>query len=185
MPELAAWDSFYVIVGSSAAALIGLQFVVMTLIAEEASQRSAQAGAAYSTPTVLHFSAVLFLSAAVRAPWPALAPIATLWGLVGFGGVIYALVTTARMTKSEAYRPVLEDWAFHSSAPLAAYLALLGAALVVFASPGLAPFVAGAAVLTLLFVGIHNAWDGVAFHVFVTRPRARAARDSSQAKDNS
>jgi hypothetical protein len=34
MPELAAWDSFYVIVGSAAGALIGLQFVVMTLIVD-------------------------------------------------------------------------------------------------------------------------------------------------------
>jgi hypothetical protein len=32
--ELAEWNSFYVIVGSSAGALIGLQFVVMALIAE-------------------------------------------------------------------------------------------------------------------------------------------------------
>ncbi len=34
MPELAEGDSFHVIVGSAASALIGLQFVVMTLIAE-------------------------------------------------------------------------------------------------------------------------------------------------------
>ena len=33
MAELGAWDSFYVIVGSAAGALIGLQFVVMTLVA--------------------------------------------------------------------------------------------------------------------------------------------------------
>ena len=29
MPEFAGWDSFYVIVGSAAGALIGLQFVVL------------------------------------------------------------------------------------------------------------------------------------------------------------
>jgi len=33
MTELAGWENFYVIVGSSAGALIGLQFVVITLIA--------------------------------------------------------------------------------------------------------------------------------------------------------
>jgi hypothetical protein len=32
MSELAKWDSFYAIVGSAADALIGLQFVVATLI---------------------------------------------------------------------------------------------------------------------------------------------------------
>ena len=34
MQELEGWESFYVIVGSSAGALIGLQFVVMTLLAD-------------------------------------------------------------------------------------------------------------------------------------------------------
>ena len=33
MTALSGWENFYVIVGSSAGALIGLQFVVMTLIA--------------------------------------------------------------------------------------------------------------------------------------------------------
>jgi len=39
MPSIAAWDNFYVIVGSSAAALTGLQFVVATLIATDEEQR--------------------------------------------------------------------------------------------------------------------------------------------------
>ena len=34
MTALAGWENFYVIVGSSAGALIGLQFVVITLIAD-------------------------------------------------------------------------------------------------------------------------------------------------------
>jgi hypothetical protein len=50
MAELAAWDSFYLIVGSAAGALIGLQFVVMTLVAAT-SQNAAEAGAAFATPT--------------------------------------------------------------------------------------------------------------------------------------
>ncbi len=34
MPALTEWENFYVIVGSAAGALIGLQFVVMTLSRE-------------------------------------------------------------------------------------------------------------------------------------------------------
>ena len=34
MTALVGWENFYVIVGSSAGALIGLQFVVITLIAD-------------------------------------------------------------------------------------------------------------------------------------------------------
>ena len=61
MSILAEWDSFCVIVGSSAGALIGLQFVVMTLMAER-QIRSPDAGAAFGSPTVVHFSVVLFLA---------------------------------------------------------------------------------------------------------------------------
>jgi hypothetical protein len=39
MTALTGWDNFYVIVASSAGALIGLQFVVITLIAEMPSAR--------------------------------------------------------------------------------------------------------------------------------------------------
>ena len=47
MTELAEWESFYIIVGPSAGALIGLQFVVLTLIGERPTMRVAEAGAAF------------------------------------------------------------------------------------------------------------------------------------------
>jgi hypothetical protein len=95
MLDLAKWSSFYVIAGSAAGALIGLQFVVMTLIAGGPALRAAEAGAAFATPTIIHFGVVLLLSAAASVP-----------------------------------------------------------------------FVVAAATLLLLFVGIHNAWDAVTYHVF-------------------
>jgi hypothetical protein len=71
MSELAQWNSFYVIVGSSAGALIGLQFVVLALIADLPIARgAAQAGDAFSTSSVVHFGVVLLLSAVATAPWP-------------------------------------------------------------------------------------------------------------------
>jgi hypothetical protein len=53
--ELDKWDSFYIIVGSAAGVLIGLQFVVLTLIAERPPIRAAEAGAAFATPTIAHY----------------------------------------------------------------------------------------------------------------------------------
>jgi hypothetical protein len=76
MTALDGWGNFYVIVGPSAGALIGLQFVVMTLIANMPLTRGgAQAGDTFTTPTVVHFGAVLLLSAVGSAPWPALSPL--------------------------------------------------------------------------------------------------------------
>src|SRR5438876_7650015 len=105
MSELTEWDSFYVIVGSAAGALIGLQFVVLTLIAEHPPLRAAEAGAAFATPTIIHFTAALFLSAIVRAPWHSLVPAAVLWGIVGLIGVAYALVVIRRLRLQIVYRP--------------------------------------------------------------------------------
>ena len=55
MTALAEWQNFYVIVGSSAGALIGLQFVVMALVADmPRTPVQAQAGRAFATPTIVY-----------------------------------------------------------------------------------------------------------------------------------
>jgi hypothetical protein len=68
MPQLHEWESFYVIVGSFAGALIGLQFVVMTLVAVRPPKRPADAAAAFATPNIVHFCAVLLLTVLLCAP---------------------------------------------------------------------------------------------------------------------
>src|SRR6266513_1811947 len=105
MSEFAEWESFYVIVGSAAGALIGLQFVVLTLIAERPPLRAADAGAAFSTPTIVHFGTALLLSAILRAPWQAVTPVAALWGFVGLSGAVYTGIVARRMRVQTAYRP--------------------------------------------------------------------------------
>jgi hypothetical protein len=171
MTALSAWQNFYVIVGSSAGALIGLQFVVMTLVANMPVTRvDAQAGDAFTTPTVVHFGAVLLLSAVASAPWDGLAAVAVLWGLLGLSGVVYVVLVARRLRSLTAYRAVFEDRLFHVLLPFAAYAALAASACAAYSHPRPALLGVGAAALLLLFAGIHNAWDIVTFHVFVKRP---------------
>jgi len=169
MSELAAWDSFYVIVGSAAGALIGLQFVVLTLIADRPPLRVAEAGAAFATPTIVHLGAALLLSALLRVPWQTIVPPAALWGLMGIAGVPYAVIVVRRMRHQTVYQPEFEDWLFHVLLPLAAYAVLALSALAAPFKTHEALFGVGAAALLLLFSGIHNAWDSVAYHVFGNR----------------
>jgi hypothetical protein len=171
MSELAEWDSFYIIVGSAAGALIGLQFVVMTLIAERPPLRAADAGAAFATPTIVHFSAILLLSAVLRAPWETVIPAAVLWGVMGLSGFVYTVVVGRRIRKQTVYKSTVEDWVFHVLLPLAAYAALALSLLAVhgYAREGL--FVVGGAAVLLLFAGIHNAWDAIAYMSLVDVPR--------------
>ena len=166
MKELVEWDSFYVIVGSAAGALIGLQFVVMTLITQRTDNAPAEAGQAFSTPTVLHFCVVLLLSALSRVPWSGITPAAISCGCIGAAGIVYTGYVLWRIRRQNAYVPVFEDWLFHCGLPFAAYVMLVASALWSMSAVRNALFVVGAAALLLLFVGIHNAWDTVMWHVF-------------------
>jgi len=169
MSQLTEWNSFYVIVGSSAGALIGLQFVVLTLIAQRPRVGVAEAGAAFATPSVVHFAVTLLVSAVMSAPWHTVGVVAVFWGLAGLGGVVYAIVVTRRLKTQSLYRPVFEDWLFHALLPLAGYAMLVVAALMARAYERPALFLVGCATLVFLFVGIHNAWDGITWHVFVNK----------------
>jgi len=165
---LEGWNNFYVIVGSSAGALIGLQFVVLTLIANTPPHPGvAQAGDAFATPSIVHFGVVLLLSAILSAPWQSIGSVSFLWGLLGIGGLVYAGIVMRRLRRQTAYRPVFEDWLFHCLLPVVSYAMFAVAAFIAGWHARRALFVVAAAVLLLLFIGIHNAWDGVTYHVFI------------------
>ena len=173
MNELGAWQNFYVIVGSSAGALIGLQFVVITLIANTpVSRGEAQAGDAFSTPSVVHFGVVLLLSAVISAPWQGIGFVAVLWGLVGLCGIAYTFIVARRMRAQTVYQPVFEDWLFHALLPFAAYTMLAVSAFAAYSHARPALFIVATAALLLLFIGIHNAWDTVTHLVFVQKRRS-------------
>jgi hypothetical protein len=172
IPELEAWGGFYSIVGSAAGALIGLQFVVLTLIAERPTNDAEQGTAAFGSPTVFHFGAALFLSAALHAPLPTIISAAVLWGLLGLAGVAYSIVVLRRMLRQAAYDPIFEDWLFHIILPFLAYIALAVSPFAVASHARTALFTVGGSALLLLFIGIHNAWDNVAYLVLVHAPKS-------------
>lgn len=174
MTALQGWESFYVIVGSSAGALIGLQFVVITLIADlPVAEGGAQASSAFATPTIVHFCLALLLSALLNAPWKGAAAVSTAWGVVGFAGVVYVLIVTRRMRLQTSYQPEFEDWLCYVFLPFLAYAALAASALAAPSHLRPALFAVAAGTLLLLFIGIHNAWDAVTYHVFVQRSQRR------------
>ena len=165
MPLLTTWQNFYVIIGSSAGALIGLMLVVITLIAGTRMRRSSEPIAAFGAPNVVHFCAALLVAALLCAPWQALWNASLLLGLCGLGGVTYVVIVLRRVRRQSDYAPVLEDWLWHTVFPLISYTALIAAAIILPGNPAPALFITGAATLLLLFIGIHNAWDTVTYVV--------------------
>jgi hypothetical protein len=160
---LSAWESYYVIVGSSAAALTGLQFVVISLIKERRAQTSTREIDAFATPTVVHFGAVLLVSAILSAPWRNFVHAGILVGVTGLVGLIYGLLVVRRTRRPMTYKLVMEDWIWHVMLPLVAYGALFVPSLLIAHHAHESLFWIGTASVLLLFIGIHNAWDTVTY----------------------
>jgi len=160
---ISAWESFYVIVGSSGAALTGLQFVVIALTTEVRRRRSTAQFDAFGTPTVVHFGVALLVSAILSAPWRELSSAALAIGITGVYGLVYTTIVVRRVRRQTDYALVFEDWLFHTALPFLAYATMLSAALTLVHHTEDALFGIGSASILLLFIGIHNAWDTVTF----------------------
>jgi len=165
IPVLSTWQNFYVIIGSSAGALTGLMFVVMTLLAGTRIRRSSEPIAAFNAPNVVHFCAALFVAAILCAPWQMLWNVGVLLGLCGLWGMVYVIIVLRRMRHQVHYTPVLEDWLWHTIFPFISYTALVVAAILLITGATPALFITGGATVLLLFIGIHNAWDNVTYLV--------------------
>jgi hypothetical protein len=153
------WESFYVIVGSSAAALTGLQFVVVALMADARRKSTSDGIGAFATPTVVHFCAAFLVAAVLSAPWRAISSAAIVLGVVALTGICYAALVARRARRQTGYTLVLEDWVWHIALPIFAYAALLSAALTLTRDTEDALFGIATGTILLLFIGIHNAWD--------------------------
>ena len=160
---ISGWDNFYVIVGSSAAALTGLQFVVVTLIAQSRRRATGQEISAFGSPTVVHFCAALFISAALSAPWASLVAACVPIGACGAAGLGYTVLVTRRARRQTGYKPVFEDWLWHVALPFISYGTLLETAFGLYHGSVRSLFAIAAATLLLVFIGIHNAWDTVIY----------------------
>jgi hypothetical protein len=161
-PLFSAWQNFYVILGSSAGALTGLQFVVITLIAQRQVAAGMHEVRAFGTPTVVHFCIVLLIAAIASCPWPSMSGPVLALAACGVAGAIYIL-NAVRHARQANYRPDFEDWIWYSCLPLATYTFLVAAALLLNRHFTFASFLIAAISLVLLILGIHNAWDTVIF----------------------
>jgi hypothetical protein len=180
--QIAAWSGFYVITGSAAAALTGLMFVVITLIAglQRRAHISSEGNAAYSSPTVAHFCAALLISSIMAAPWHSLGAVAAMLAVAGFGGIGYMVRVVFRAQHMSAYRPLFEDWIWYGVLPFIAYASIAASAVLLLKSPSQVLYATAGSTLLLIFVGVHNAWDivtYVAIDAYADADRAQEAKE--------
>src|SRR5665213_1959304 len=118
------WDSFYMMLGSASAGLIGLVFIVVALTSGFDRARAMRGSSRFMTPTVMQFAVVLLVSAMASAPIGA--------GLARLGLVVVALAAMAHAVRN-AHRMFVGDgeppshwsdpWCY-GAAPAVAYLLL-------------------------------------------------------------
>ena len=172
MSELEGWDNFYVILGSAAAGLTGLTFVIIALLSD--ARRPNPAGmSGYITPTIVHFGTVLGLSAFLSVPHQTILSVSVGFGATGIGTLIYTGIIAKNVHRfGTDYVPVIEDWVWHVILPTLAYGALLVMAFLIWGHPQQSVYGIAASLTLLLFIGIHNAWD-VAVSVTVSKQKDR------------
>ena len=165
LPLLSAWQNFYMIIGTAAATLTGLMFIVTTLIAGIDARLSTlnAAVSAFNTPTVVHFGTTLLLAGVLSAPWQTFSSLSLLLGLLGLGMVFYSIIVLRRMWRVPHYQSTLEDWLWYMAFPLLAHVLLIITAFMLPKNPSVALYIVGSVMMLLLLVGIRNAWDNVTF----------------------
>jgi hypothetical protein len=155
------WENYFYLTGSSAAALIGLIFIVITLTAGQDPRRVSQGAPVYVTPIIFHFAVVLVVSALSQVPRLQSWVVGLILGLCAISGIVYSVVTTIRLCRSGWEDPVpeLSDKCFYGFLPTTCYIALAISACAIWFLEGKAVLAVGAIVLVLLLIGIRNAWD--------------------------
>lgn len=159
------WGDYFFMLGSSAAALIGLMFVVVTLTAGRNRADTEHGKHFYTSPVVWHLGVVLLLSAGAIAPTMTPEAYAAACGalaLLGIGMGIRNAVGIAR-TRISGNDNFIFDLSWYGIVPATVYAGLGAAAAAAWFHAWWAPSAAAVALMALLLVSIHAEWDLVTF----------------------
>ena len=156
--ELEHWHDFYLLVGTAGATLVALLFVAVSLGAGFLNDKRAAATRAFYSPVVVHFSAVFFLAAIALVPSQRPIFLAAAIGACATVGLGVSLFVTIQLLRHD-WTNYKEDHLAYALLPTIAYVALLAAAVMIWAENDVALDVLAGALLLLLIVNIRNAWD--------------------------
>ncbi|HUJ46867.1 MAG TPA: hypothetical protein VLV55_07015 [Rhizomicrobium sp.] len=157
---LEPWRDFYVMIGTASGALIGASFIVVTLSANLASRAVGIRG--FISPTAGHLGTVLIGSAILAIPGISGWAVAILLGLGGLVGAIYCSIVARRIW---AMKLLIEDRLWYVLMPLAAYVIMFAAAVMIVLRIDSPLYVLAASLIVLLIAGMRNAWDMASFMI--------------------
>ncbi len=158
LQQLHQWHEFYVLVGTAAAALTGLMFVVVSIGPQVIATRGSSGVRAFVTPVMVHFTSVLVVSALMIVPLMTPGILAVLLALGSLGVLIYIFATGVHGQWRQG-KLGRDDWIGYIGLPILSYLVILGSAVAIWREAASGFVLVAAAAILLLIVGIRNAWD--------------------------
>ena len=176
---LERWHDFYVLVGTAGATLVGLLFVALSIGAGFLSSQRAAPTRAFFSPVVVHFAAVLIVSALALAPEHASIVVSVAIGICAVVGEVVSIFTTIQLLRYR-WTNYVQDHVSYGLLPALCYAGLLVAAWMILAGNERALDLLAGALLLLLVVNIRNAWDLMLSMVHHQTERAERERT----KDN-
>jgi hypothetical protein len=156
---LHAWRDFYALLGAASATLVGLLFVAASIGSSNFREEHRDPLGSFLTPTVVHFSAVLFACILACVPSLSWRSFGGLLGADALAGAAYSARIFFRLVVRHKYRVDLGDRMFYAAIPALGYILFLIASALLLGQSPLGVDMAAAALLVLLFAGIRNAWD--------------------------
>ena len=156
------WHDFYLVLGPSAAGLIGLLFVVMSLTSGLERQRAMRGAQVFMTPVVFHLGVLVLLCALGLFPRMSALPMGVVTTVCGLAGLAYAAyVCRAILSKTvESYAGDL--WSYGIAVGIL-YTGMITAGVLLLARQTFAPYVLAADQVALFLMMLANAWDLVVF----------------------
>jgi hypothetical protein len=173
------WGEFYLLAGSAAAVLIGLIFVVVTLMRDRPRSSVLFGSKVYMGPVVLHVSFALVLSAAALSPGITPRAFAVVSAAVAAWGLVrgtQSIVGIGALTGEDA--PHWTDAWFYGVIPTLLCLALGGVAAGFWSGREWAVYGVAVVVMGLLLVSVRNEWDLVTW--LAPRPDRKVAEGEEE-----
>lgn len=152
------WGEFYLMAGGAAAVLIGLIFVVISLMQDRSRSSVLTGSRLYMGPIVLGVSFVLVLSAAALVPGIDRRTFAGVAGVVAVWGLVRGIISITGIQKLKHEVHWTDVW-FYGVLPSALYLALGWVAFAVWNDWAWCRLAVAAIVTANLLLAIRNEWD--------------------------
>jgi hypothetical protein len=154
-----AWHDFYLLVGTASATLVGLMFVAASIGANVFKEDNRAAMRAFISPTVVHFGAILLVCIVGAVPSHTWSTLAALLILGGVGGLAYSARIWTQLFVRRSFDVDIVDRLFYALVPVLGHALILLAAGLLLAHSTWGLDALAAALVTLMFAGLRNAWD--------------------------